>query len=489
MAPSTLQLLRDGLRLALLLPPKTIAPTSRFGPIIALALLGLLMSLPGTWLSVESPRQFNPDGFLTWLATLSLTVLSAAALARWVKRQDLTLTITGWLLAAMLVLDVAHAVMLQLMPEDAFWPAYLVIGCWLLALCLRLALALNPHLIRVLVGGVAAALIMLLPWWVMDAPEIIETDWMSYYDELGNDDTSRATPDAELAVPELTMYAQKELLDAALADLAPERPGEVDLYAIGFAGDAEEGAFRNEVEFLPQLLAHRFDNPDRTIRLINHVGSAARVPLATVTNLERALAGIAERMDLEQDILLLYLTSHGSEDHLLYVNQPPLPLRQLSPSRLRVALDEAGIRWRVIVVSACYSGGFIEPLTDSHTVIITAAREDRTSFGCGNTANATWFGQAFLIDGLNHSLNFRRAFLRARHQIAEREQSGDHEPSEPQWQAGADIAGHLARWSNTLPERDPVVFVPSVPVVDVDGAAAAPAHVPEALEQEAEPAR
>ena len=479
MAPSFSQLLRDGLRLALLLRPRVIAPSSRAGPVIALALLGLLMRLPTAWISVDPPRQFNPDGILTWLATLSLTLLAAAALARWARRQDLMLTIAAWLFAATLALNIAHAAMLLLMPEDAFWPAYLVIACWLLLLCLRLALALNPRLIRSVVGALAAVLLMLMPWWVMDAPDIIDTDWMAYYDELGEGDAARSKPDAELAIPELTMYAQTELLDAALARLAPQRPGEIDLYAIGFAGDAEEGAFRNEVEFLPELLAHRFDSLDRTIRLINHVGSAAQVPLATVTNLERALTGIAARMDIEQDILLLYLTSHGSDDHLLYVNQPPLPLRQLSPPRLRMALDEAGIRWRVIVVSACYSGGFIEPLTDPNTLIITAAREDRTSFGCGNTANATWFGQAFLIDGLNHSLNFRRAFLRARHQITEREQTGDYESSEPQWEAGADIADYLSRWSKTLPERDPVAFVPSVPVVDIDEAATMPAHTPE----------
>ena len=28
------------------------------------------------------------------------------------------------------------------------------------------------------------------------------------------------------------------------------------------------------------------------------------------------------------------------------------------------ALDESGIRWRVIIISACYAGGFVEPLRD-----------------------------------------------------------------------------------------------------------------------------
>ncbi len=66
------------------------------------------------------------------------------------------------------------------------------------------------------------------------------------------------------------------------------------------------------------------------------------MPLATATNLERALRGIGQRMDVDEDILFLYLSSHGSEDPELYVNQPPLPLDQLAPARLRAALDAAG---------------------------------------------------------------------------------------------------------------------------------------------------
>lgn len=454
-----------------------------------LALLGALLSVPALWVNIDPPRLFNPDGLLGWLGNLTLTLFAAAVLARSGRRPELLLTIATWLFAALLVPTLVHTIVLLLRPEAGYAASYIGYAGWLLAICLRLAFVLSAHVGRSLAAALAGVALMLLPWWVLDAPQIITSDWAAYYDQFEDDDGLGYRANAELALPEQTLYAQADLLERALAALAPQRPDQIDLYAIGFAGDAEEGAFRNEVDFLPELMAHRFHNADRTLRLINHVGSAAQVPLATVTNLERALAGVAARMDVEQDILLLYLTSHGSEEHLLFVNQPPLPLRQLSPARLRVALDEAGIGWRVIVVSACYSGGFIEPLANPRTLIITAARADRTSFGCGNSANATWFGQAFLVDGLNHDPDFRRAFRQARRQIAEREQAGDYEPSTPQWSAGEEISGYLASWVEALPAGEAVAFVPSVRVVDDQERATLPAKSPATPDHEAEPAR
>jgi len=96
-------------------------------------------------------------------------------------------------------------------------------------------------------------------------------------------------------------------------------------------------------------------------------------------------------------------------------------------------------------------------------------RADRTSFGCGNSANATWFGQAFLIEALNQTTQFRRAFLKAQGLVAEREAEENEEPSEPQWQAGEAISDYLRAWSEQLPERPAVAFVPAVEVVSESG--------------------
>ncbi|MBS0574862.1 MAG: peptidase C13 [Proteobacteria bacterium] len=277
------------------------------------------------------------------------------------------------------------------------------------------------------------------------------------------DAADEAPPDiAAVASYEDLLYAQPDLVDAAIARVRPSVPGRPGLYALAFAGDAEENVFRNEAAYLPTLLARRFDAQDRTVQLVNSPYTFVRTPLATRSNLDQALAALAQRMDRDNDILLLFLTSHGSHDHQLLVEMGSLPLDQLTPQDIRMALDQAKIRWRVIVISACYSGGFIPALREPHTLVITAASADRASFGCGADSQLTWFGKAFLVDGLNHSTDFFAAFADASRQIAQWERRDRQTPSQPQLWQGALIAAKLAQWRAGLPANAAAVpFVPT----------------------------
>ena len=115
---------------------------------------------------------------------------------------------------------------------------------------------------------------------------------------------------------------------------------------------------------ISQLFDQRFGTAGRSISLINNpattLGCSDRV-----RHQPPAHAGPHRTvMNRDDDVLFLYLTSHGSEDHRFALEFWPLRLRDLDPPTLRQMLDAAGIRWRIIVVSACYSGGFIEPLKD-----------------------------------------------------------------------------------------------------------------------------
>ena len=101
-------------------------------------------------------------------------------------------------------------------------------------------------------------------------------------------------------------------------------------------------------------------------------------------------------MNREEDVLFLMLTSHGSDEPSLSVSNGDWPLEQLDGHALRASLDESGIRWRVIVISACHSGAFIQPLADDGTIVLTAAAKERTSFGCDDAADLTYFGQALM---------------------------------------------------------------------------------------------
>lgn len=250
-------------------------------------------------------------------------------------------------------------------------------------------------------------------------------------------------------------------LAAALAALTPQRPGVSDLYVLGFAGDGSDPVFRNEVLYLRQLFSERFDSRGHALALVNaadNIGQQRYAPLATYDNLYDGLARIGALMDPDEDILLLFASTHGTEDPALYVDAGPFGYDYISPEDLRQALDDAGIKHRVVVLSACYSGGFIPRLRSADTLVITAARADRPSFGCGNTSNATYFGQAWLIDAMNQTDDFVAAYRLATGAITARERAEGERPSLPQLSQGKRIGAALARWRAGLQAGAPVPY-------------------------------
>lgn len=269
-------------------------------------------------------------------------------------------------------------------------------------------------------------------------------------------------------------------LAARLDVLAPQRPGHPDLFVLGIAGDGSEQVFLNEVEHLRELAERRLDARGRVVVLANHdvpPPAAAAVP-ATRASIRAALAGIGAAMDREQDILLLYATTHGTDEHRLLLRRDGWPDGLLDAKQLRRALDDAGIRHRVVVLSACYSGGLAPALVTPDTLFLSAARADRTSFGCGDDSVATFFGRAWLVDGLNSTVDFAEAFRRARAAIAMREAAGDYPASQPQIREGESIGATLAAWRAAFAPGAPVPYPFGEP--GFDAAAGAEASDPSA---------
>ncbi len=261
------------------------------------------------------------------------------------------------------------------------------------------------------------------------------------------------------AAPVETLPARdRRLLDATFAAMPAQRPGHPDLYVVGVAGDGHADVFRNEIAWLDLLASERLDARGRVVRLVNHADSLGTVPraLATLDNLRLTLARIGAAMDPEEDLLLLFLTSHGSEGHELLLQLYPVVDARITPEQLRVALDDAGIRHRVVVVSACYAGGFLPALRDTDTMAIAAARHDRPSFGCGVDSQLTYFGRAWLVEGLNRKPDFIAAFEHAQTAVARRERADDFAPSLPQIEVGTRIRQHLELWQAALPENAPL---------------------------------
>jgi len=157
---------------------------------------------------------------------------------------------------------------------------------------------------------------------------------------------------------------------------------------------------------------------------------------------------------------VLFLTSHGSKADLS-VNFWPLRLNDMTPVMLKQYLDAAAIKWRIIMVSACYSGGFIETLKDENTAIMTAAAVDRMSFGCDDERELTYFGEALLQNQLQSQFSIAAAFEDTAKEIELREQAEQLDPSHPQIYIGKAMQEKLQRLETRLVRHDdPLILNP-----------------------------
>jgi hypothetical protein len=234
------------------------------------------------------------------------------------------------------------------------------------------------------------------------------------------------------------LLEQGRLLDAAIAKLPASTPA-IELYALTLAGDGKQSVFMREADYVGDLLQERFAAHGR-ITLVNHRDHLADRPLATSASLGRSIQALAERSGKE-DLIFIYLTSHGSAQHELNLDQPRLQLDDLPAAELAALLAPLKDRHKVLVISACYSGGFIPKLKDEKTLVITAARADRVSFGCSEENDFTYFGRALFAEALQQTDDLQRAFDLAKASVAAREETDGFEPSEPQiWPAKAVLA-------------------------------------------------
>ncbi len=279
--------------------------------------------------------------------------------------------------------------------------------------------------------------------------------------DAGENDDSADQPiiwPANVGSPEQVLYAQPQRMQDAIQKLAPRTPGKTNLYLISFAGDGEENVFRNEVEYVEKLFTERFDAKGHVLTLINNPGTLDRRPIASLSNLELAIDELGKKLDPNEDVLMLFVTTHGSRAHELYVSLDPLPLDQIVPEDLADLFSESPIKQRVFVISACYSGGFIDALKDDHTMVITAARSDRASFGCGTTSDITDFGRAFFVDALNHTASFTDAFAEAKKEIDTWETRDQQTHSLPQISTTPAIEAKLKAWRDGFKPGPAVPF-------------------------------
>ncbi len=372
-----------------------------------------LAAIAAALLILLAPRPLNPQ-----LGAAFMTAVAAASPF---------LLLIGWLCA---------------LPTSGAW------WCQGLMLVLPLLTIATLHRAQRVVAGereavaiIRAVVIVASVWWIFSVTLYVQPSfWYTAEAAEGEDDAVWNAYEAEL-------FRQPDLIDVAVAQLEAGVAGTTETYFVGFAGYGQQRVFGKEVRFARESLARRLDIDGHSLQLINSPDADEVTPLATVSGLDRALTGLAARMNVEEDVLVLFLTSHGSEDAVLSVSTESMPLESLRGPALRRALDKAGIRWRVIVISACHSGSFIPHLQDEHTLIATAARADRSSFGCTDERELTYYGEALFRDALPASDSLTDAFERARRIVRDHEKAENitgKEQSEPQIWIGERMRAKVA---------------------------------------------
>jgi hypothetical protein len=368
------------------------------------------------------------DGLFGWACYLLLGLAACALTARAESRAGNTRALLVPVLAVSPFLLTLFWLLSDL-PVTGRWPVTATVLALIYLVCLTLrVLGAAYGVVRWRPALVALVLVLAAPW-VLGVLNLDTRLWVAEDTEQAQD----SDDDADDA--EALFYDQPARIAAAVARVKETQPGKPGVFFVGFAGDGAPGVFRREAQFAADVFGARFGSTDRTVLLINDADDRDSYPLASVSGLQQTLKILASRMNPEQDVLVLFLTSHGGEDGLEVVNGS-LPLAQLSPTDLREALDAAGIRWRVVVVSACYAGVFIDALKTDTSAIITAADAAHSSFGCQEDRELTWFGEAFLKDSLPRSTSLQEAFQKATALIARREDAGHQIHSNPQLYVG-----------------------------------------------------
>jgi hypothetical protein len=397
--------LRAGARLAFFLPLRPFDFRVSALDYAALVLFNCLVWIAIAGVRVGFQGEFDASVLLIYLASVPLVLGAALVVALVYGTPERLLLLAVAFIAADPIFELVG---LALVVLGAVEPVYLLFIAWIWIVAVRaIAVAAGTRRPQFYQGVLAVSAMMAITLFFFPKADV----WKA--------------PDAEEEpaplAQERLFHLQGELIERALSAIAPGRAGVREHYFIGFAPDASQDVFVREMRFVKRLFDERFGTAGRSIALASSYDALEELPIGSITNLTRALGRIGKAMNADEDILVLFLSAHGDREHRLSAWQPPLELAPLTPTSLARLLHDSGIKWRVVVVSACYSGGFIEPLRDDNSIVITAAAPDRTSFGCEAGRDFTYFGQAFFRDALAKTSSFIEAFEIARKLVADQE--------------------------------------------------------------------
>lgn len=318
---------------------------------LAFLTTALFANILFAWLASDMTSRLNAQGPVSYLIWPMIMLVAGIILAK--RSQNYALMFVPailWLTADTILMLIQSLIQLlgnqNLLPE--FLNGYIAwlfvaLFVWQTA-SLLLIFAKKLHWAwweRMLMMAGAIALLVVWQKNIVDQPIFKIDDALPYIDEAA-------------------FYAQPQLLNGAIDGVKAGQPGVSEWYFVGVAGYAEQDVFASEIHQARQLFDVRFGTKGRSLALINNSYTWMDEPVATRTSIAQALKSVGKKMNPEEDVLFLTLTSHGIVDENLVptgeieLSNPPLLLAPIDGKWLKKALDDYGIRWRVIVVSACY---------------------------------------------------------------------------------------------------------------------------------------
>ena len=440
---SLLRNLLAGLRVALLMHVDRLRFRFSVGQVLLLFLVSAIIDIVGDYYRAVPPRSFAIEGLGSEIYSGGLLMLGAAIVAVLARQRQLVLSIPLVVLASLPFVQILHYVpsWLALGPDAAemLLAFEYVIVTWIVVILVRsVVIAFLPPPSFVWLRAILAGLLLAMPIWLGNEL-FVNQPWFR-----GATEETPTSGDGFNAGSEAVLAAQKYVLDNALDAIADERTGETDLYFVGFAPHGRSDAFREDAEAAQQAMSTRWGTEGRSIVLINNPKTLITAPFATITNLRETLNEVGGAIDPEDDVVMVYITGPTVRNNQVAAEQAPLSLVELGPAGLKQLMDDAGIKWRIVIVSACYSGGFAESLADDYTLVITSTKADTPGFGCEGRTPPTLFGDAFFQQGLAKVNTFEAAFEIAKAKVAERESAAGYAPaSDPQWRLGDEMAQKL----------------------------------------------
>lgn len=261
-------------------------------------------------------------------------------------------------------------------------------------------------------------------------------------------DTYTASPKDTSPYAKLTdeevFEKQNTLLAQALARIKPSKKGTTDIYGVSFASYGYQDVFMRESKYVAKRIGETL-KAENTITLINNKETFFDTPMADATNLRKTLKNISKKMQPDEDILLLYLTSHGTDTGLLAEINNGHSMRDINAALLAKILKESGIKNKIIIISACDSGAMIDALKDDNTLIITDAAKDNDSYGTDKEDDIGYFAEGYFKQALSKTTQLDKAFTIAKKYVFQKETTHKKEKhSKPQIYIGKNVRKILA---------------------------------------------